>query len=130
MADTVDKRIVNDGPRNHIVRLTNLSDGTGESAVVKIDISTLAMADGRVPGRMAIDEIQYSIQGFTAVRLFFDADTDDEIAILSGDGTKVFPGGLTDPLTAGATGDVILTTEGEAAGATYDITIVARKKNN
>lgn len=129
MPDSVDSRVLNSGPRNHIVRLTNLSDSTGESAVVKIDISTLTMADGRAPAKMAIDEIQYSIQGFTAVRLFFDATTDDEIAILSGDGTKVFPGGLTDPQSSGYTGDVILTTEGEAAGATYDITIIARKKN-
>ena len=129
MTDTVNSQVLLDGPRNYIVHLTNFSDGTGESGVVKIDISSLALHDGRVPAKLTIDEIAYSIQGFTAVRLFWDADTDDEIAILSGDGLKVFPGGLVDPRSTGAVGDVILTTEGEAAGATYDITIVARKKN-
>jgi hypothetical protein len=129
MADTVDTRVLLNGPRNYIVHLTNISDSTGESAVVKIDLSSLALADGRTPAKLTIDEIQYSIQGFTSVRLHYDADTDDEIAILSGDGVKVFPGGLADPRSTGAVGDVLLTTAGAASGATYDITIVARKKN-
>jgi hypothetical protein len=129
MPDTVNSQVLLDGPRNYIIHLTNVSDSTGESAVVKIDISGLTLADGRVPSKLTIDEIAYSIQGFTSVRLLWDADTDDEIAFLSGDGLKVFPGGLVDPRSTGATGDVKLTTAGAVSGATYDITIVARKKN-
>jgi hypothetical protein len=129
MPDTVNSQVLLDGPRNYIVHLTNVSDSTGESAVVKIDISGLTLANGAAPSKLTIDEIAYSIQGFTSVRLFWDADTDDEIAVLSGDGHKVFPGGLVDPRSTGAVGDVLLTTAGAASGATYDITIVARKKN-
>ena len=40
MADTVSTRILEQGERNLVVQLTNLSDGTGETGVVKVDAST------------------------------------------------------------------------------------------
>ena len=59
------------------------------------------------------------------VRLLWDHDTDDEIATLSGGGAFDWSsiGGLTDPRSAGGTGDVLLTTNGHTAGDSYDITI-------
>jgi hypothetical protein len=41
MADTVTTQIIQDGERNCIMKFTNVSDGTGESAVVKVDVSAL-----------------------------------------------------------------------------------------
>jgi hypothetical protein len=131
MADTVDVKVLYSGRRRHIVHLTNISDGTGESAVTKVDISTLTGV-GFTPTYSAIDMIDYNIQGFASVRLHWDHTTDDEIAVLpAGSGTLDFNavGGSVDPRTAGDTGDIKLTTNGGAAGATYDITIYMRPKS-
>lgn len=129
MADAVDTIVLEDSPRRRIIRITNLSDGTGESAVVKVDKSALVDFKGVEPRDLIVDEIEWAIQGFTAIRLFWDHTTDDEIAILpTGSGYKNYwsSGGLKDPRSAGGTGDIILTTDGEAANATYDITINCR----
>ena len=42
MADTVTSQTIEDGPRTAIFAFTNVSDGTGESAVTKIDVSSLS----------------------------------------------------------------------------------------
>ena len=73
MADTVDSVTLEDGPRNLIIRLTNISDGTGESAVTKVDTSSFSnMAPHQPPVYTVVEAIDYSIQGFTSVRLFFE----------------------------------------------------------
>jgi len=130
MADTVDTKVLFNGRRRYAVRLTNISDGTGESGVTKIDISTLTNG-GFTPTSFSIDLIDYNIQGFTSVRLFWDHTTDDEIAVLpAGSGTLDFiaAGGSHDPKSTGGTGDVLLTTANTTAGNTYDITIWGRPK--
>lgn len=132
MVDTVDSLVVFAGTRRRVVRLTNISDGTGESDVVKVDVSTLVGPDGTAPTYTVIEEIQWSINGFTSVRLEWDATTDDEIAVLgTGNGYFNFKnaGGLVDPKSTGTTGDIMLTTAGAVSGATYDITLVLRLKD-
>lgn len=132
MADTVDTLVPFSGKRRRVVRFTNISDGTGESTVVKVTKSTLVGPNGAAPSKIVVDEIQYSIQGFTSVRLFWDHTADDEIAMLAaGNGylSHMKDGGLTDPVSAGGTGDIILTTAGNVSGATYDITLSLRLKD-
>ena len=41
MADAVTTQVLQDGERQYIAKFTNISDGTGESKVTKIDVSTL-----------------------------------------------------------------------------------------
>ena len=130
MADTVDSKVIHSG-RRYCVHLTNVSDGTGEVAVVKIDISGLTDPRGAVCTKFSIDRIEYNIQGFTSVRLFWDHTTDDELAVLpAGAGMMDWSvgGGKADPASAGGSGDILLTTAGAAANATYDITIWGRPK--
>lgn len=127
MTDTVDTAVLLNGKRKYIIRLTNICDGTGESGVVKADISTLLDANGVVPTSFAIESIQWAIQGFTSVRLLFDATTDDEAAILTGNGYREYDPPLKDPRSTGFTGDLLLTTAGDASGNTYDILIVLIK---
>ena len=43
MADAVTTQTIQDGGKTAIFRFTNVSDGTGESAVAKIDVSSLAV---------------------------------------------------------------------------------------
>jgi hypothetical protein len=131
MADTVDTLVIFKGTRLYSVRLTNVSDATGESAVAKVTLSALALANGVAPTAVKVREILWSIQGFTSVRLFWDHTTDDEIAVLgTGTGYANYSGfnGLMDPRSAGGTGNILLTTAGAAIGATYDITLVLELK--
>ena len=41
MADTVTSQTIQDGERVVVMKFTNVSDGTGESAVKKVDVSAL-----------------------------------------------------------------------------------------
>ena len=126
MADTVDSYVVFDGTKRKTVRFSNVSDGTGETAVVKFDASADADAD-----YYSIQEIQYDIGGFTGVEIFFDATADDEsVKLPTGSGFKNFGsfGGMVDPKSTGYTGDILFTTKGAAADATYDIVIHVKKK--
>lgn len=129
MADTVDTRVIRSGGRRHVVQLQNRSDGTGESAVTKVDISTLLTVDGKVPTYSTIEKIKFTIEGMS-VRLNWDHTTPDEIATLVGQNVLDWRdvGGITDPRSAGGTGDITLTTIGHTAGDTYDITIYMRLK--
>lgn len=131
MADAVTSEYVFSGRRRKVLHLTNISDGTGESAVVKADISTLTFNGNVVPSYTTVDMIDYNIQGMSSVRLLWDHTTDDEIAVLpTGTGTIDFNaiGGKTDPRSTGGTGDIVLTTNGQVSGGTYDITIYFRPK--
>ncbi len=130
MADTVSSNVISDGLRNYKIKLTNSSDGTGESAVTKVDISTLTGPDGsNAPSYFAVKSIEYDVQGFTSVALYFDATADDELAFLSGQGFFDYDGAFfNDPQSSGSTGDIKLTTNGAVSGATYDITLHLIKK--
>src|SRR5262245_20540249 len=131
MADTVDVKAIFAGKRIKAYHLIGISDGTGESDVIKVDISTLTDPNGNVCTYTAVDRIEYAVNGFNYVLLEWDHTTDDEIAVLSGQGTidHSMLGGNVDPRTAGGTGDIVLTSNGAAAGATYDITIYLRCKS-
>lgn len=127
MADTVTTQVIAAGPRYHVIHMTNVSDGTGESLVTKVNLSTLSLGNGVVPTKTSVKEIQWSIQGFTSVRLYWDHTTDNTIAVLAqGNGYSEFGmlGMLSDPASAGGTGNVLLSTAAPIAGATYDITLV------
>lgn len=130
MVDTVNNQVVFNGNRRHIVHLTNESDGTGESLVAKVDISTLTDGHGEAATRSTIDLIEYAVNGMNYVVLEWNHDTNDEIAVLKGNGVVDWAafGGKTDPSTTGGDGDIVLTTDGAADGDSYDITIHLRPK--
>lgn len=128
MADAVDTYVLESNAVYYMVRLTNASDGTGESAVVKVDRSGLTNVKGVEPKGLTVEWIEYQVNGFNYVKLDWDATTDDEIAVLKGNGTKNYckGGGLRDPRSAGNVGDILLTTSGTTAGNSYDITMLLR----
>ena len=41
MADAVASQTIVEGPNKVVMKFTNISDGTGESAVTKVDITTI-----------------------------------------------------------------------------------------
>lgn len=135
MADTVTSHDPFKGTRRITRVLTAVSDGTGESAVVKVDVSTLVGPDGTAPTYTIVEDVTWDIQGYTQILLAFDATTDDKIIYMSsGQGYHDFTNGgqnagLTDPKSSGTTGDIVLTTTGAAAGSTYTITLNFRLKD-
>ena len=132
MADAVNVSTVQDGPRHAIFYLTNTSDGTGESAVTKIDVSSLATsADGDTCTGVRIEKVSFSTVGL-GVKLLWDATTDVLIVELPTDYSDTLDfsamGGLPNYAGSGKTGDVQLTTVGHASGETYTITITCIKE--
>lgn len=139
MVDTVATRVVADTKNRYVVHLTNISDGTGESAVKKVDKSTLLAFDNAEPASLDIEQVRWNIQGMSSVRLLWDHTTDDVAMVLCGSGYEDFRGradllpdrsesnGLRDPRSSGDTGDILLTTNGQVSGGTYDITLWLRK---
>ncbi|TXH48452.1 MAG: hypothetical protein E6Q97_24730 [Desulfurellales bacterium] len=129
MADTVDNRVIRNG-KYYVTRHINYSDGTGETGVVKVDLSAITRWDGRTPVYSKIDRIEFNIAGMS-VRLHWDHTTDDEIVVLppgSGIIDVEADGGLVDPRTTGDTGDILFTTVGAGAGDSYDITLYTKLK--
>jgi hypothetical protein len=122
MADAVSSTVLVNGKRKYVIKLTNISDGTGESAVVKVTKSTLTNLVGAVPGKLSICGAKWNIQGFSSVRLYFDNTVPAEALIMTGMSSRTFDPPLSNPGT-GATGNLTITTAGNVAGATYDITL-------
>jgi hypothetical protein len=128
MADAVSTTTISDGLHRAVIQFTNLSDGTGESAVTKVDVSSLAAkSDGTACSGVTIEKIAHSITGFTQVQLLWGA-TVDTIAIALAESTNGHMdfcdfGGLVNTSGAGKTGDIKLTTLGAAANDTYVIVL-------
>ena len=137
MADVVTSQIINDnvGAKSILVKLTNISDGSGESAVAKVDVSTLlADSNGEVCSRVAIQEIYYDIFGMR-VDLLWNASTNVNCIILGANGAltsqghidvKEF-GGITNDAGSGVNGDLLLTTTGHTNGDHYTIVLKLSK---
>lgn len=125
MADATTLQTIIDGARNVVVKATNISDGTGEAAALKVDVSTLS---GN-PSSVSIEKIYYDISGM-AVNILWDATTDVPAIVLSnGQTTLDFNefGGLTNNAGAGVTGDILFSTIGAALNDTYSIILHMRK---
>ena len=118
MADSVTSQVLFSGDKRYAAMFTNSSDGTGESAVIKVDISTLIGA----PSRVKIARAVGNTFGM-AVAVLFDHTTDDRVLILNDEFDIDFKkyGGLQDPGSAGGTGDILFTTIGASSGDTYNI---------
>lgn len=139
MADAVTTNVILDNATHYIAHFTNISDGTGESAVKKVDKSAIAVAsDGAEAGSLDIEKVQFSCNGMS-VRILWDHTTDDLALVCDGTGVYDFTGngmhlgnlyrleGLKDPRSTGDTGDILFTTSGHTAGDTYSITLFCRK---
>ena len=133
MADAVASQIIVDGSSFVAIKLTNISDGTGETAVTKVDVSALE-ADSRTGQSCTdvnIERIWWQCIGMK-VRILFDADTDVMAIELgenqSGNHDYSIFGGLTNNAGTGKTGDVKFTTVGASSGDTYTVILYLRNK--
>ena len=131
MADAVTSQTLFDGDKHVVMKFTNISDGSGESAVKKVDVSELnADIYGNTCSSVAIEKIWWQCIGMK-VQLFFDATSDAFIIELgenqSGHHDYSEFGGLKNNAGSGKTGDIDFTTVGHSSADTYTITLKMRK---
>jgi hypothetical protein len=131
MADTVSSQTLYDGSKTAVLKFTNISDGTGESAVKKVDVSALnSDSDGNPCTGVAIERLWWQCIGMK-VQILWDA-TSNLLCIelgenQSGDHDYTIFGGLTNNAGSGKTGDIDFTTVGHTSGDTYTVIMYLRK---
>ena len=125
MEDAVSSQTIQDGERNLVMKFTNVSDGTGESAVKKVDVSALATySKGQTCTKVKIQRIYWATVGMS-VKLDFDATSNVLLIGLPADSTgdeyyDRFTG-IPNNAGSGVTGDIDLTTTGHSSGDSYMI---------
>ena len=130
MADTVTTQTIADTSGvKFTAKLTNFSDGTGETLVKKVDASELTFMTE--DGNRTISKVWYTINTAnpkSAVELIFDGATNATALFLSGNGhIDLRPSGNEIPNNADTpTGDVLLSTKNFANGDNYTIIVEFR----
>jgi len=130
MADTVSTQTLTDTTGvKFAVKMTNYSDGTGETLVKKVDASELTFMTE--DGNRKISKIFYSINTAnpkSAVELIWDGTENATAVLLSGQGfwdLRADGNEITNNATT-PTGDVLLSTKNFAIGDNYTILVVFR----
>ena len=140
MADVVTVALLENGSKNWAYSFTNLSDGTGEAAVTKVDGSAAGPLGVTIAGNtlyplqhIKILDIEYDIKGMQ-VEIIWDATAPTAALLLAGFGRLKFrrQGGIAavgsnGASLAGATGKIQFTTLGAGAGSSYWITMWGSK---
>ena len=131
MADAVTSTTLMDSDRVAIIQLTSTSDGTGEAAVKKVDVSALSDSSTcQACTGVRLARIVYSTFGMS-VKLLWDATTDTICWDLNADYTtdEDFTdfGGVRNTAGSGKTGDIMLTTTGHTNGDSYVIVLTVYK---
>ena len=131
MADTVASQTIVDGPKYAVLKFTNVSDGTGESAVTKVDVSALATStDGTTCTSVVLERLWWHCIGMK-VQILFDASSDVFCIELgenqSGHHDYTVFGGLPNNAGSGKTGDINFTTVGHSSADTYTVIMYLRK---
>ena len=127
MADAVTSQTIQDGERNCIMKFTNVSDGTGESAVAKVDVSALAAnSAGTSCSEVRVVRVSHAIVGMS-VQMFFNATTNVLLMQLaeSSNGHMDFKdfSGIPNNAGSGKNGDILFTTLGHSSGDTYSVVL-------
>jgi len=136
MADAVTSQTIIDTEKRVVMKFTNLSDGNGESAVKKVDVSALTTSPtGAACARVHITQIWYAISGMR-IDLEWDASSNVKALILGG-GVTLEPtvghldfrsfGGIKNNSGGGITGDIDLTTLHHTNNDAYTIILELNK---
>jgi len=131
MADALTSQVIQDGARTAILKFTNISDGTGQTAATLVDVSTLTSdpQTGAACSGVTLQTITFSDIGM-GVELLWDATTDVPLLNLPQDweDTMDFSAfGIPNNSAAGKTGDINVTTVGATAADTYLLVLTLTK---
>ena len=136
MADAVTSQTIEDGGKNLVMKFTNISDDTGESAVAKIDVSALESSPltGQACNRVSLQRIWFSNIGM-GFKLYWNATANMFICQAPKDwsdtwnfsyGMDQLPG-ISNNAGGGINGDLLLTTNDHTSGDTYSVIVWAHK---
>lgn len=127
MADAVTSQTLMDGERLAIMKFTNISDGTGETAVTKVTASSLAASgSGKACTGVIVNKITSVCHGME-VRMYWDATTDVPFFLSTvntnyeNDFSKI--GGITNNSGAGKNGNILFSTSDASSGDTYTVVL-------
>ena len=125
MADAVTSQTIQDGERKAVLKFTNASDGTGESAVKKVDVSALeSNTRGEACTAVTIIKIWWQCTGMS-VKIEFDAASNVLAIGLSenSNGHHDYSNfsGIPNNAGSGKPGDLDFTTVGHSSGDSYMI---------
>lgn len=136
MADVVTSQVLENGggPNGRwVAKFTNFSDGTGESAIVKVNATSAGPYGVIVGGQtfypgvhLTVTDIWWSVQGMT-LRIQWKSNSSADMLVLQGFSEWNFRdrragfGGLVNPNLTGADGSISFTTSGQTSGASYSI---------
>jgi hypothetical protein len=133
MADVVTSQTIQDGERVAVMRFTNVSDGSGESAVKKVDVSALnSNSAGVACSSVDIQRVWWATVGMS-LKIDFDASTNVLAINLPADSTgdeyyDDFGAIPNNAASGGFTGDLDFTTLGHSSGDTYMVVLKLIKK--
>ena len=127
MADAVTSQTLMDGERLAIMKFTNISDGTGETAVTKVTASSLtASGSGKACSGVIVNKITSVCHGME-VRMYWDATTDVPFFLSTvntnyeNDFSKI--GGIQNNSGTGKNGNIVFSTADASAGDTYTVVL-------
>lgn len=130
MADAVTTQTLFDGARVAVMKFTDVSDGTGESNVVKVNVSALSSYQGQACTAVDIDRVFASTHGME-VDIKWEATTNVLCMTVPQNTMQNWDmrdfGGLTNNAGTGKTGNVLFSTVDASAGDRYTIILVLRK---
>ena len=130
MADAVATQILFDGAKTAVMKFTNVSDGTGENNVVKVDVSALSSFQGSPCKAVDIERIYAATHGM-GVDIKWDATTKVLAYTVPYNTMQSLDmgdfGGLTNNAGTGKTGDVLFSTFDASSGDRYTIILYLRK---
>jgi len=130
MADAVTTQTIADTAGvKYVCKLTNISDGTGETLINKVDSSELTFMSE--DGNRTIAKVYWSVNTAntkSAVELVWDGATNATALVLSGQGFMNFrvDGNSIPNNSITPTGDVLLSTKNFASGDNYTIVVEFR----
>ena len=137
MADAVTSQTLSDGDTTAVMKFTNISDGSGESSVAKVDVSALTAHSntGAECARVHITQVWYAISGMR-VDLEWNASSNVVAVVLGGSAAagnvqghmdfRSF-GGIKNNAGSGINGDIDLSTSGHTNLDHYTIVLELRK---
>jgi hypothetical protein len=138
MADAVTTQVLKDHASAWAVKLTNISDGTGETNVKKVTANSLIATNGDgSTQRLTITKIFWSVAAGSSstisprVTLLWNGASSNTIAAtLTGSGYWDLTNAGSCPITNNATnptGDILLSTAGFSINAAYTVILEGKK---
>ncbi len=128
MANSFGIKILQEGPRNAIVKLTGILDSGDITATSVIALSDFHNNDQQLYlTGFRIDFIEYSMSGGMEINLFWNSNNPEQITPLAGRsrfGGRNYGGITPDSTRAGYDGSINMVTSGTPAGTTNNFTII------